>query len=473
MNVPATGSRRTDPFETARALLRRRLPEHYQRITWTPRQLRAHQTAALRDLLRAALRHSPFHAARLARHVGDVDRFEPEDLVRLPVMTKAQMMRCYDDVVTDRRLSRAVVDAFLAAAGPQPAALFDEFLVLGSGGCSGVRGVFALHMRDVPDYLASILRGALARIGGGAVPSGVRLTIVAARSSAHATRAVPPIIDGGIARVTYVPVTLDQATIVQRVQQSDPLLLVGYAGALVALAGEQLAGRLSIRPRLVVSTSEQLTPAAAARIAAAFGVAPVNSFGSSEGLNGAAPPGEPAFTFSGDAALVEFVDADELPVPVGTPCHHVLVTNLLNTAQPLIRYRLDDAMTQQPPLDGIGHVRATVQGRSDELLRLDGGQVHPHAVRSVLVRAAEVVEYQVRAGGRRLQADLVADGPVDTVRIARDIEGALAAAGVPGVDVQVGVVAAVERDPHTGKARRFAPLARPAAATAEPSSGGG
>ena len=197
---------------------------------------------------------------------------------------------------------------------------------------------------------------------------------------------------------------------------------------------------------------------AAARLTEAFGVPPANSFASSEGLIGAAPPGEAVFTFASDLAHVEFVDAHDHPVPPGTPAHHVLVTNLLNMTQPLIRYRMDDAMTQQAPLPGIGHVRATVQGRADEVIRLGDRDVHPHAVRSVLLRTAEVSEYQVRSAGRVLQVDLVLAGPVDTEDIARELAASMEAAGVPDIDVRVRVVVAVERDPRSGKARRFGSL---------------
>jgi len=67
-----------------------RLPEHLGRLAWDRARLGAHQRDRLRALLRHAAANSPFHARRLAGI--DVDRFEPGDLPRLPVMTKAEMM---------------------------------------------------------------------------------------------------------------------------------------------------------------------------------------------------------------------------------------------------------------------------------------------------------------------------------------------------------------------------------------------
>ena len=145
-----------DPFVPARRAFVERLPGHFQRLGWSPDQVVAHQTAALRRLLRCAVAHSPFRARRIAELVGDVEAFELAHLDRLPVMTKGEMMEHYDDLTTDRRLTRVSVEAFLARVGDDPEALFGEYVVLASGGSSGVRGVFAWHLDLVPDYLSAI-----------------------------------------------------------------------------------------------------------------------------------------------------------------------------------------------------------------------------------------------------------------------------------------------------------------------------
>jgi len=77
------------------ALVRERLPEHLDRLGWSTERIAAHQRDALRQLLRTAIDHSPFHAARL--HGVEPERFELSDLVSLPIMTKAEMIAAYDD----------------------------------------------------------------------------------------------------------------------------------------------------------------------------------------------------------------------------------------------------------------------------------------------------------------------------------------------------------------------------------------
>jgi hypothetical protein len=71
-----------------------------------------------------------------------------------------------------------------------------------------------------------------------------------------------------------------------------------------------------------------------------------------------------------DWYILEPVDEAYEPVPPGQPSHSVLVTNLANRVQPIIRYELGDSITVSParcpcgsPLPAI-----RVEGRTDEIL---------------------------------------------------------------------------------------------------------
>jgi hypothetical protein len=123
-----------------------RLGQYTQRVSWDAGQLAAHQRERLRVLLARAGEHSPFHARRLRGL--DLSRFEVGDLARLPVMTKAQMMADFDDVVTGRRLSRRMAEQHLAASAHEPGLLLDQYVCLISGGSSGLRGVFVQTLSE-------------------------------------------------------------------------------------------------------------------------------------------------------------------------------------------------------------------------------------------------------------------------------------------------------------------------------------
>ncbi len=144
-------------------------------------------------------------------------------------------------------------------------------------------------------------------------------------------------------------------------------------------------------------------------------------------------------------------------MPPGTPSAKVLVTNLYNHLQPLIRYELGDSFTRRPDSPGHGHTRVSVQGRADEILHYRQADVHPLVLRSVLLARPEVLDYQVRQtpGGVTVCAVLARAVDLDLLR--RSLCAALQRAGLADPEVRVDAVASLPRHPQTGKLRRVIP----------------
>lgn len=437
------------------AEMERRTPDHVARLGWDAARIGERQRAGLRALLRHVLATSPFHARRLAG--VDAERFEVADLAALPTMTKAHLMGEFDDLLTDRRLSRALCERALAATHEEPKPLLGEYVCLASGGSSGQRGVFVLDTHALVEFFCSLNRPTMQRLlaAGGPPPGGFDIAMVAAASAVHATGCAPAWTAGSATPIVAVPATLPLDTIVARLEQLRSPVLYGYPSMLVRLAREKAAGRLRIAPVAITSTSETLLPEWRAAIESAFGVPISNTFGSSEGLVGVSPPGEEAIVFNDDVCIVELVDATNRPVPPGTPSDKILVTNLANRIQPLIRYEITDRFVRQPHVPAHGHLRATVEGRSDDVLRWGGVEVHPLAVRSVLVKQPAVTDYQVRQTERGLELRCLATGAMDAAQLRTELRAALADAGLCDPDVSVRRVDALERHPETGKVRRF------------------
>src|SRR5262252_8051182 len=319
-----------------------RTPEHLGRLSWSAEQIESAQRDGLRRLLAHAVAHSPFHRRRLAG--TDIAGIEPAGLASLPVMTKSDMMAAADDVFTDRRLSLAAIERALAATGSEPVPVPGRYMALATGGSTGQRGVFVFDPAAKAEFILSIVRSLLARLyaAGGIPPGGLPMAMVGAGSAVHATGAAAAETAGtGVPlRVTSVPVTLPWSQIVDRLNALQAPCLTGFASALARLAAEQNAHRLHIAPAVIISTSETLLPEARAEITAAFGAPVVNSFASTEGVMGSSAPGGDVLMFNSDMCIIELVDAGNRPVGPGVPSEKVLVTNLYNLAQPLIRYEL-------------------------------------------------------------------------------------------------------------------------------------
>jgi hypothetical protein len=166
------------------------VPEHLERLAWPASRLVAHQRELQRELLGHAAAESPFHRDRLAGI--DPHTFELDDLGQLPVMTKAEMMERFDEVCTDRRLTRDAVDAHVRRLGEDVELLEGGYVVFASGGSSGRRGLFVRHHTELPDYLATVLRSGMADVA--AVfgwPPPFRLAVTVAAAPPPSTQPAP------------------------------------------------------------------------------------------------------------------------------------------------------------------------------------------------------------------------------------------------------------------------------------------
>ena len=117
-----------------------------------------------------------------------------------------------------------------------------------------------------------------------------------------------------------------------------------YASALKALTAEQEVGRLRISPLVITSGGELLTPAVQRRAEEAFGCLVNQTYGASEAIPLALPCRHGRLHLNSDWFVVEPIDAEGRPVPPDARSDGLLVTNLANYVQPVIRYQLGDSV---------------------------------------------------------------------------------------------------------------------------------
>jgi phenylacetate-coenzyme A ligase PaaK-like adenylate-forming protein len=243
------------------------------------------------------------------------------------------------------------------------------------------------------EWRALLLRGprAAALIAGGGHFAGVVMTESVRRRSAALAR-----------RVRVFSVLRPLPELVEELNGFRPTLLYGYPSAMLQLAKEQKAGRLRIRPVLAVCSGEALSAAGRADIESAFGCRVTQRYLASEvpALTSLCRHG--SFHVNADWYLLEPVDADYRPVPPGVTSHPVLVTNLANRVQPLIRYDLGDRVelaAESCPCGSLFPV-VRIEGRAGDTVSFrapDG-----HAVPVLPLALGTVIE-ETR-GVRRFQA---------------------------------------------------------------------
>jgi phenylacetate-coenzyme A ligase PaaK-like adenylate-forming protein len=92
----------------------------------------------------------------------------------------------------------------------------------------------------------------------------------------HASRLLPLGVNVGLYEFRFLSVTDPMDSIVAALNDYQPDLLAPYASVAGLLALEQVEGRLSIHPRIVVTHSELLSDAVVRRVGAAWGIRPFN-----------------------------------------------------------------------------------------------------------------------------------------------------------------------------------------------------
>jgi phenylacetate-coenzyme A ligase PaaK-like adenylate-forming protein len=317
------------------------LADTYRRLKardrWSRERMRRYQERALHAMVRHAVTHSHFYR-ELYGTLGHVR------LEELPVIDKRTVMENFDRLVTDPRLKLTEIQSHLQHVS-RDELLLDEYRAMTTAGSSGLTGVFVYNRREWSHVVACMLRGASYLGVGVRVPRRVKIAAIGAHSPVHMTYRAARSFDMGLHRMLRLPATLPVSDLAKRLDAFRPEVIQGYPSIIALLAVEQVEGRLSIRPRVISTGSEVLTEEMAEQIQQAWGIQAFNGYGTTEGVFGAECSLHQGIHLFKDLTMVEVVDEQNQPVPEGVPGHRLLITNLFNFTQPLIRYEITDMVT--------------------------------------------------------------------------------------------------------------------------------
>ena len=340
-----------------------------------------------------------------------------EELSAHPPVSRKLLMASFDDWVTDPELKRADLLEFIADPRRIGEPYLGKYAVWTSSGTTGQPGIYvqdadalALYSALMTcrfDFGASIADPRLLATGP------PRLAFVAAIEGHFAgvvswerQRRLHPVI-GASARAFSILQPLPE--LVAALNDWRPGFLASYPTMLMLLARERAEGRLAIEPGALWCGGEGLTQVDRAAIERAFGCPVVEDYGASECMNIAFACRHGRLHVNDDWVVLEPVDERGRPVPPGEPSASVLLTNLANRVQPLVRYDLSDSVTLDDSSCACGCARPSVriEGRRDDLLRLQrSGQgrgqsrgevrILPLAIETVIEEEAGVHRFQLR-----------------------------------------------------------------------------
>jgi phenylacetate-CoA ligase len=431
-----------------------------RRLSWSAERLAAERERRLRELLQWSFDHSDFWRERLAGH--DLSEFTEADLPSLPILTKKELMANFDRIVTNPNLSLERLNEHVNHL-ESDTYVDDEYRAVITSGTGGVRGLFVYGWSEWITYALIATRWRTRSGEDPFAPVGTFFAINTKHVSGALHAFSQDFAGHGPLAVTHLPATLPIPEIVDGLNAARPTVLTGYASVIHLLALEALAGRLTIQPNWVATNGEQLTDEVKRAVRSAWGIEIYDTWGCTEGVF-ACPcaPGRPMH-LPDDLAIIEPVDENNNPVPYGQPAAKILLTNLYNKTQPLIRYEINDSMTMidEPCECGCAHRRITdIRGRLDAFFRYENGTIiHSVGVNGIVLGDPNVVEMQVTQTHNGMVVSLVTQGESDNEALRDNLVELLTRAGLNEPDVAVVNVDSLERM-WSGKLRQYEPLPR-------------
>lgn len=434
-----------DAFLWLRALWR-----HHQALRWSREELEARQLRKFRELVAHANLHSPYYRAVITERGIDPQTCLPTDF---PVLTKQEVMEHLDDIVTDRRITRARLTEFLTQSTKPEDRLDGKYHVMHTSGSSGQSGWFVFSHQGW-------ITGASLGVQFAPLRWRQRTAYVGVTRGHFGGVSLAASGNDGFNSLFYDIRNYDVAQPLQEIIDDlnafQPKILIGYATMIKLLAEAQEQGRLRIRPQRVGTGAEPLLPEAKTCVERAFQTKVINIYATTEHLYmGITLPG------SEGLRLME----QNLMFELRPDC--LCVTNLFNEVMPLIRYRMNDVLTLKPEEKGRPYPFAEVAGivgRQENTItftneRGEEDYIHPIVIVELLlpgVRAWQFVvetreSFRFRAC---FEAGLTAQQHQEAQdRIRRELQLLLDEKNMRNVRYEIDAVDSLPVDPKTGKFR--------------------
>ena len=335
--------------------------------------IRRVQYRRLRTLVRYARNHSSYFRDKFS---SVNPRFR---LQELPTSNKSELMEHFDEVLTVDDISRASAAEYVEDNTHWGDYFDGKYAVSHTSGSQG-QPLLLIQPKDNLELLFELQasRGNRASVGPReAIQRFISPARVAAVTlkpgfypSATAFQHIPV---GAEAYIKFVQLSISDTDVYVQLQEFAPTHLTAYASVLNEITWQIEQGKLSLKPNLeqVINISERLLASARARYERVFGVPVIDDYAMGECLflsNGCQTTN--GMHVNADWAVLEVVDDNNNSVPDGVAGTKVLVTNLANYVQPIIRYEIGDIVTMSTEPCGCGNslpLIKSVQGRDSDI----------------------------------------------------------------------------------------------------------
>ena len=358
------------------------LPKFKSRV-----ELESWQAKRVNRFLRSQLKCSAFYR-----------RYASQPLEQLPIVDKSIMLKHFDMMnVAGISLDQATAVGLKGEASRNFSPSINGVTVGLSSGTSGSRGVFLTTEEESAKWAGVIIARALPselmwRLLRGTTP--IRIAFfLRANSNLYTT------LDSKRIDFRFYDLFAGVSAHLQCLEFQDPDILVAPAHVLSALAVAVLDGRLSIKPRRVISVAEVLEPDDRVHIEQAFGGVVHQLYQCTEGFLG----------YTCEHGMIhlneEFVHIEPEWLDKEQTRFVPIITDFTRTTQQMIRYRLNDVLRIRKTPCACGRVSLAldaVEGRCDDILWFASmasnsiAPLFPDMLRHALTTAySEIPDYRI------------------------------------------------------------------------------
>ncbi|MFA7097978.1 MAG: hypothetical protein WC383_16025 [Gammaproteobacteria bacterium] len=249
-----------------------------------------------------------------------------------------------------------------------------------------------------------------------------------------------------------VSIYQNQETIVRSIMRFKPYVMVSTPGVLSILINHLKTSRIRLEVPLLFLTSETITPVFLREIHEYLGSTVIDMYGCMECPSiGYEVNGSGKRYVSTESCLVELESVDD-NAPTQS---NVIITNLLNHIQPVIRYSVGDRALGTQNRTKCIRALGKITGRVDDIIKtVDGTIIAHHHAYEMFMDFVECRQYKFLQKDNQVTLLLVVDQGEDEECIIREANARLNRR-YPSAKIGVEIVDEILPDPNTGKIKNI------------------
>ena len=367
------------------------------------------QNKRLKELVKYAKNNSPYFN-KLYANIN-----EDYKLQDLPTTNKIDMMKNFDNWITDNNISMKRIEEFTQNIDNVGRMIDGKYLIFKTSGSTGNPATILYDKQniDVSSAVAAFRTFARKEDFKAFMKNGKRTAGVFANYGFYLACGMSRYLQLQMPKKKNkitVDVNAKEEQIIKELNEFNPAMLSGYPSNLALLANFE---ELNIKPNVVITGGELLTDEIRKKLTDKFNCYVQTHYSCTEAGEIACECSEKHLHINEDWVIVEPVDKNNNPVGYGVLSDKVLITNLSNYIQPFIRYELTDRVIVHNEKCKCGKSSRwiEIEGRTDDILEFENGVfIAPMSFYKILEEIKEITRFQlVQRAKNKLELRMLSD----------------------------------------------------------------